>query len=265
MRIAKRTPVLAHVYQTPPDFTIRSLPLPVDAFVASSKRIAKTLESHARGSAVFAVPPSVDTSFFKPDRNAPCGKTGLYIGNLSENRFPNALLDILREVVRADSTAIFRVIAPINHINVARAHEIAAISRTLGIADKVRILLRNLDDNEKLREYCIAKFFLFAPASECREVIEPPLTVLEALACGLPVLATDTYSVNEAVVSGKNGVLIDANNYMNLAEPAIDMLRADSSRWQAWSTQARQTALDSFSLPSVSKRLAKVCSDVLES
>ena len=56
------------------------------------------------------------------------------------------------------------------------------------------------------------------------EAIEPPLTVLEALSSGVPVLTTDTYSVDEVVTSGKNGFVVDPTAYGTLVDRAVEIL-----------------------------------------
>ena len=265
VRLVKRTPVIAHVYQIPTEVTTLNLHLRVDAYVASSKRIAKYLESHySHRCPVFVVPPAVDAQYFEAGNNLPpLGKIGLYVGNLSENRFPDELLEVLARIIRMDSDVAFRLIAPINQVNFGRAQEIVTMCRKLRIDDRVDVLVQNMDDEEKLREYSAAKFFLFAPARECQEAIEPPLTLLEALASGLPVLATDTYSASEAVTSGKNGFVVDASNYLKLAELAIEILQADASQWHTWSLQARRSALDNYSLSVAARKLSTVHSSVL--
>jgi len=177
---------------------------------------------------------------------------------------PDDLLKIFREIIRVDPDISFRLIAPVNPINIPRAYEIRTICKSLQIEDKVSVSLRDMDDNEKLREYRTAKCFVFAPIRECQEVIEPPLTALEALSSGLPVLATDAYSVSEAVVSGKNGFLVSMRDYANLADRAINILQADQSVWRAWSMNARSTAIKNFSISVMSSRLARIHSTILE-
>jgi glycosyltransferase involved in cell wall biosynthesis len=262
LHLFRRTPVVVHVYQNLIGNRVSALPLPASAFVASSKRIAKRLESlHLP---VFVVPPVVDTEFFQSKDPGSRTKSCLYVGNLSPSRFPDYLLEIFRHIVRADSAVGFRVIAPVNHVNIERARDIRFRCRNLGIEDKVIVFLRNMDDEERLNEYRAAKCLIFAPKDERHEAVEPPLTVLEALACGTPVVATDMYSAREVVITGKNGFLVDAKEYGRLKDVTLDVLQADLDRWRNWSIEASTGAHKSFSLCCAAARLAHVHSALSE-
>jgi glycosyltransferase involved in cell wall biosynthesis len=266
LRLITKVPVLAHFYETPGCSTADNFPLPIDALVASSRRIARTLEILHRGRLrIFTIPPAVDTNFFHPKRGVRSGrKVGLYIGSISVNRFPNELLQVFRQVIAADSEVSFRVIATPTAGNIARAHEIITICKSLGIEKKVSVSLRDMADADKLEKYTSARVFIFAPSRECRAVVEPPLTVIEAIASGLPVLATEAYSVPEAVISGKNGLVVSREKYASLAEAAIRMFQADEDQWLAWSEEARRVAAENFSILCASKRLADVHSALIE-
>ena len=51
--------------------------------------------------------------------------------------------------------------------------------------------------------------------SECYE--GSPMTIIEAFACGLPVIASNLGSMAEAVTHGKTGLLFDPGDAMDLA------------------------------------------------
>jgi glycosyltransferase involved in cell wall biosynthesis len=98
-----------------------------------------------------------------------------------------------------------------------------------------------------------------------REAIEPLLTVLETFASGVPVMATDTHSINEAVVSGKKGIIVAGGNYRGFIDGALQLLETDENNWCRWSLEARKMALDNFSIASVSRRLAAMHCSFLNS
>lgn len=45
-----------------------------------------------------------------------------------------------------------------------------------------------------------------------------PLTVVEAMACGVPIVGSDVMGINEVIVDGYNGLLFDVNNQDSLIE-----------------------------------------------
>jgi alpha-maltose-1-phosphate synthase len=73
-----------------------------------------------------------------------------------------------------------------------------------------------------------------------------PLTVMEALACGTPVIATNTSSLPEAVTSGFNGFLCATNEIDSFCE-AARALAAEPKRWTRMSIDARLRAERQFS------------------
>jgi L-malate glycosyltransferase len=73
-----------------------------------------------------------------------------------------------------------------------------------------------------------------------------PNSVLEAMAAGSPVVATDVGAVADAVVDGETGLLVPPENPGRLAR-ALDSLLADPQRARRLGEAGRQRALERFS------------------
>ena len=74
-----------------------------------------------------------------------------------------------------------------------------------------------------------------------------PLTLLQALATGLPAIASDVGGIPTAVQHGENGLLLPLGDVEALAS-AVRALLADPERRQQMSAVARQRAVARFSL-----------------
>jgi glycosyltransferase involved in cell wall biosynthesis len=75
-----------------------------------------------------------------------------------------------------------------------------------------------------------------------------PVAVLEAMACGLPVVATSVGGVGEAVDDGTTGLLVPAGDPGSLAEAMLELLR-DPRRARKLGLAGRQRVVRRFDAP----------------
>ena len=92
------------------------------------------------------------------------------------------------------------------------------------LIDRV-IFLGNRDDITEL----LHKSSLFALLSDWEGL---PLSILEAMRCGLPILASDVGGVKEAVYNSKNGYVVSKNNIDELIEKLTILLTNSSLRME---------------------------------
>jgi len=72
-----------------------------------------------------------------------------------------------------------------------------------------------------------------------------PNVIVEAMACGLPVLATSTGGVPELVVDGINGLLVPARDVNAIAD-GLEQLLVDGTLRARLGAAARRTVVDGF-------------------
>jgi glycosyltransferase involved in cell wall biosynthesis len=71
------------------------------------------------------------------------------------------------------------------------------------------------------------------------------LAALEALSCGVPVLATQTGGLGELIQDGQNGFLFPVGETEKMAGQALELFRdGDQLAWMK--KQARQSAVERF-------------------
>lgn len=121
--------------------------------------------------------------------------------------------------------------------------------RELGIACAVSFL-----GNQARVEPVLERSDLFLSASETESF---GLASLEALASGVPVVATRTGGVPEVVCHGRNGLLCPVGDVEALAENCVALL-ADPSRREAFAEDARRWARSSFDRETIVARYREV-------
>jgi len=89
-----------------------------------------------------------------------------------------------------------------------------------------------------------------------------PLTILEAMSCGLPVIASNVGGIPEQITDGENGFLIPLKNPEKIAGAALK-LSADEKLLAEMGAKARATVLQHFTKDKVLDQYLAVYESVL--
>ena len=89
-----------------------------------------------------------------------------------------------------------------------------------------------------------------------------PMVVLEAMAAGLPVVATRCEGTAEAILHRETGLLVEPGSVSQLTD-ALEELAAGQIEYEATSIAARERHADRFSAEAMARQVAAVYDDVL--
>lgn len=117
--------------------------------------------------------------------------------------------------------------------------DLEELVRTLGVQDRVRFCGMMSDIPDQLRELDI---FILSSHREGR-----PTSIMEAMASGLPVVASRVGSIPDLVESGETGLLVEPGDAAGLAE-AIAVLLGEEGKRRQFGAEARRVAVADLSL-----------------
>ncbi len=191
---------------------IRALLATAPAVVCPGQALAAELV--AAGFAPASIHPfrngiDADLFHFQP---APREKRVLFVGNLVDIKCPLRLLTAFAELARHDAEVVLELVG-----SGPLAKRLAARAAELAVETRVRFL-GSLPPSEVATRLRQAACLCLPSRSEGM-----PNVVLEALACGTPVVATAVGEVPFLIVDGANGFAVDASG----SEPEIVGLLAN--------------------------------------
>ena len=202
-----------------------------DRFVAISQDIAGELRQHGVGpERIEAITNSVDTSRFGPVD--PAAKSALrqalqlpadrtlvtYTGRLVSYKGLPLLLRVWDQLQRVDSQALL-VLVGSGGLDVHNCEaELREFVQRRGLGDSVRFT----GDVHNVHQYLQASdIFVFPTEKEAFGI-----SLIEAMACGLPVIATATGGIRDILSHERDGLLIEAGSFQGLHD-AIQRLLTD--------------------------------------
>ena len=131
---------------------------------------------------------------------------------------------------------------------------LASRAASLGIADHVVFTGFRTDVGRILRS---SDLFVLPSRTEAF-----PNVVLEAMASGLPVVATDVGSVGEMVEDGRSGVMVPAGDVGALQE-AVKALLGDTERMRAFGDRGRKIVEEKYTLEQMCSKREALFSELL--
>lgn len=179
------------------------------------------------------IPNGVETARFKPTGRPQNQKIKiLFIGRLIYRKGFQRVVQAL-PLVRQETSKPFEV--EVVGTGAARAM-LGEMADFLGVTDLIRYV-GIVPYNELEKSYQGADVFVLTSLSEGM-----PSVILEAMGCGLPIVASNVGGNNEIVEDGKSGYLIEGDNTEMLAKRLAALINDDGLR-QAMGARSRELSL----------------------
>jgi glycosyltransferase involved in cell wall biosynthesis len=209
-----------------------------DAFVTCSREMAAELEAGGIAKEkIHVIPNAIYTNQFRPvepgekvalreQLGMPDGVWACYAGRLSAEKGLNLLLQVWAKVIQQVTTAHLLIVGDGD-----QRPALEALTRQLGLDEHVRFT-GSVPETLQYLQACD----LYVQPSYTEGL---PVSMLEAMACGLPVLATGVGGVTDILADGKNGLVIPARDADSLEEGLCRLLSSEALRLRL-GAQARQ-------------------------
>lgn len=224
----------------------------VDYYISISRQMTEELvDLGINKNKILYLPNGVDTDAFKPYVPKEDNLL-LFVGRVAPNKGLHILLESLRFLEKPIRLAIIGPVDSIYHPYIMKLveeenqkgkHEITF----LGAMDQMDIVT------------WYQKASIFILPSFCEGF---PVTVLEALSCETPVIATPVGGIPEIVKDYKTGILIPLNNPAALAQ-AIQHLLDNKEARRRFGREGRKQVIENYSLEASVEKLIKIYKQIV--
>jgi glycosyltransferase involved in cell wall biosynthesis len=210
----------------------------VDRFDVNSRRIA-------------VIPNAVDVEAFQPSEAAKAPEpTVLFVGRLVQEKDPLNMVEGFRLVADKLPDVRFQRLG-----NGLLKPEVEARIRACGLESRLELLPGTPDIRPYLRR---AWAFVLASAMEAS-----PNVIIEAMAMGLPVVATRVGGIPELVVHEETGFLVNPGDPAGLADALISLLTNESQR-RLMGDMGRQRVLERHTLENMVRQTERVLAEAFD-
>jgi len=171
----------------------------------------------------------------------------LFVGRLTEKKGCTYLLHAMERVQRVRPDA----------------HLVIVGEGYLRTSLEISVKFLGSQSSTIVREYLAQAFCLCAPSVTATNGDSEgiPIIILEALACGLPVVSSYHAGIPEVVQSGRTGMLAPERDYNSLAEHILSLMN-DRALWSSCSRSGAELVRAEFSIDSQTKLLEGIYDEV---
>jgi glycosyltransferase involved in cell wall biosynthesis len=216
------------------------------AISAVSAHLANAIQQQFGFKKIGVIPNVVDGSVFYPAANLSNEIRFIHISGLEELKNPAAIIEAFAIVIRTYPSAVLDIFGPDEKQLKNLAAELQA---------ERNIYFHSEIPQKELAEFVRQSFALILYSNY--ETFG--CVIIEANACGIPVLVSDIPVFHETVTEGINGIFVKPNNPAALAERMIEMIRTRSS----FNSKAIVATCSKYSYEKVGKQFSDWYNEVL--
>jgi glycosyltransferase involved in cell wall biosynthesis len=174
----------------------------------------------------------------------------LFVGRLTKAKGAYDLLEVIPTIIERHPNARFRMAGD------GDFEQVEELIETKNLRDHVEIL-GWVSGQDKSAEFMRADIYVLPSYTEGM-----PGSLLEAMACGLPIVATTVGGIPETVVEEKNGYLIEAGDFAALTDRLMKLC-ADKELRQRLGEESLRIYNQRFGTEGILQQLLGIYQDVV--
>ena len=181
-----------------------------DGIIVSSPHVLRSFVDLKRVKLMRIIPPPIDTNVYRPTGHVASNEhVMLYIGPLDTRRFPiNLMIKLVKHLQHnIPELKLTVVVAPRFRDDLLKLNLLLRMAFREGIERNLQIIYTRLSTEEKVSLYSNADIILFPFSKSYKGAVDPPLTLLEAMACGGLIVATNVLSIPWIIRNRYNGFI----------------------------------------------------------
>ena len=169
---------------------------------------------------IFVIPNGIDVSSYE-NNNAPQKDSIISLGRLVKQKGCVYLIEAMEKVIEEVPDAKLNIVGdgPLKEQLAAKV-KVAGLDRNITFLGKV-------SEDKKREVLSKSQIFVMPSLQEGFGIV-----LLEAMACGLPIIANDLPVFREIFTNGQNGYLVDVKDSEGLAKKIIELFRDEPKREQ---------------------------------
>lgn len=231
--------------------------------IIAVSRAAEAFIRHFTDAPVRVIPNGVDDDVFRPlsegEKERLKGELGiegrvvLYVSRMSPRKGPHILLNAFQNLSKEMDDVTLVMAGSGEMLPFLRAQ-----AKFLGIDDRVRFL-GYVDDSLLPRLFGMADVFVL-PSTTAEAF---GIVILEAMAAGVPVVATDVGGIPEIIMNSESGLLVPPGNELELRN-AIQKLLLDEELAKRFGSNGRRAVEERYSWKKVTEGIEKAYENVMQ-
>jgi glycosyltransferase involved in cell wall biosynthesis len=226
--------------------------------IISSGSLKASLESGLNKEKLELIPFGVDTNFFRPIKVQKDTEIFqiLSVGYLIERKGFLYLIKAIKDVLECHINVKLTIVG-----SGPMEMQIRNLIKELKLGEYIQII-SNISDEKLLEIYNSSDLFVLSSIVDSQGNTEGlGVVLLEAMACGLPVIGSDTGGIPDIIINGETGLLVPEKDIFQLSRAIIELIENKDLK-ENISVKGYKMVKEKFSWEKIAKEYIKIYNDL---